>query len=239
MELFLATADLKQRRRLTFDDVDESHPMLSRDDLHVVFTEGAPDSHRTRVVLTGVNGEGRMVLTDGNVFGAIPTFSWSDLHIAYCEWTFDDTRKTFSLPRVVVLDTVSSRKSYLTEAGREAWRPVFSADDKSVFYIAKVGGQFDIFEHNLETGTERRLTNTLFDEWDPQVSSDGSRLVYAAHADGNWDLFVQRLDSGDVHRLTQSLGDEWDPSFSPDASSVLFAGRFGLLEAMFEMPLSE
>lgn len=236
MELFLATADLRERRRLTFNDVDESHPMLSRDNQRIVFTQGAPESHRTEVVLMRPDGSERVVLTaDPNVFGAIPSFSRANLHVTYAEWRYDSRTQRFSLPRIVVHDLFSGQKRYLTAEGRDSWRPVFAPDGSQVYYIARSDGQFDLYAYTLRTGMESRLTHTAFDEWDPQASSDGTRLVYAAKADGNWDLFMMNLSTRRTSRVTQTRGDEWDPSFAPDDRSILYAGRFGLTEAMYEM----
>ena len=238
MELFLATPDLRERRRLTFNDVDESHPTLSKDNSQILFTEGSPESQRTKVMIMNRDGSGRRALTsEPNVFGAIPAFSRSNRQVAYTEWTYDEPSNTFSTPRIVVLDVLSGGKQYVTAAGRETWRPVFAPDEAHVYYIAKTQGQFDVYAYDLHEKAERRLTQTQFDEWDPQLSPDGSRLVYAARVDGNWDLFLVELASGVTQRLTKTKGDEWDPSFAPDGASLLFAGRFGLRESIFTMSL--
>jgi len=239
MELFVATPDLRQQRQLTFNDVDESHPMLSKDNSQILFTQGLPESQRTEVVIMNVDGSGRRVLTsEPNVFGAIPTFSRSNLRIAYAEWTYDETSDVFATPRISVLDVVSGKKQYITPANRESWRPVFAPDDSRLYYISKTNGQFDLYAYDLTDRSEHQLTQTPVDEWDPQVSPDGAHLVYAARADGNWDLFLMEIATGATRRLTATKGDEWDPSFTPDGASILFAGRFGLLEALFEKPLS-
>jgi lysophospholipase L1-like esterase len=236
MELFVATADLRERRRLTFNDVDESHPMLSQDNTRIVFTEGAAESHRTKIVVMALDGTHRTVLMpEPNVFGAIPNFSRSNLQVGYAEWVYDEASRRFSLPRIVVLDLFSGKKRYVSPAGRDSWRPIFSPDGSSVYYISKVSDQFDLYAYDLNSDTERQLTRTAFDEWDPQVSTDGRQLVYAARVDGSWELHLLDLASSGLRRLTRTKGDEWDPSFTPDGRSILYAGRFGLTEAMYEM----
>lgn len=239
MELFVATPDFRERRRLTFNDVDESHPTLSKDNSQILFTQGMPESQRTEVVLMNRDGSSRRVLTtESNVFGAIPAFSRSNRHIAYAEWTYDERSDTFSTPRIVVLDVISGGKQYLTAANRETWRPVFAPDETHLYYIAKTDGQFDVYAYDLHENAERRLTQTPFDEWDPQVSPSGTHLAYAAKVDGNWDLFLLDVASGASRRLTKTKGDEWDPSFGRDDVSLLFAGRFGVRESLFTMSLS-
>jgi TolB protein len=238
MELFVATSDLQNRRQLTYNDVDESHPMLSKDKSQILFTEGSPETQRTKVVIMNLDGSGRRTLTsEPHVFGAIPSFSRSNLHVAYAEWTHDAVSGTLSMPRIVLLDVVSGARRYITPADRESWRPVFAPDDRRLYYISKVGDQFELYSYELSSGTGRRLTQTPFDEWDPQVSPSGQHVVYAAKESGNWDLFLMDVAIGQTRRLTRTKGDEWDPSIAPDGRTILFAGRFGVLETIFAMPL--
>jgi Tol biopolymer transport system component len=238
MELFVSDPALEQPRRITFNDVDEAHPMLSKDGSTLIFTEGSPESMRTRVVAMRTDGSKRTALTaEANEFGAIPTFSRSNTRIAYAGWTYDEQTGRYTLPKIMVLDLLSGQRSTITPDDAESWRPVFSPDERSLIYISKRDGQFDLYATHLSTGRETRLTATPFDEWDPTFTPDGERIVYAARAEGNWDLFALNLTTRQVARLTSSRGDEWDPSVSPDGVSLLFAGRFGLLEALFRMPL--
>jgi Tol biopolymer transport system component/lysophospholipase L1-like esterase len=239
MELFVASPDFSSRRQLTFSDVDKSHPTLSRDNTKILFTEGSADVLQTEVVLMKVDGSDRRVLTEGaTVFGGIATLSPSNTKVAYAEWSYDPQSGKYSNSQIVILDLASGTKTLVTPPDRESWRPVFSPDETTLVYIAKSDGQFDVYLHDLPTGRERPLTRTPFEEWDPQFSPSGDHVVYAAHPDDNWDLFLHTLATGQTVRLTKTKGDEWDPSFTPDGSAVLFGGRFGLLEAIFALPLA-
>jgi Tol biopolymer transport system component len=236
MELFVSTPDLQRQRRLTFNAVDEAHPMLSKDNSQVVFTAGSAASQQTDVVIMSIDGSRRRLLTpEHDVFSAIPSLSPSNLHIAYAEWRRANGQLTNA--QIVVLDVVTGQKRYITDGTEESWRPVFSPDGRFVFYICKRSEQFDVCAFDLHTGVEKRLTNTPYDEWDPQVSPDGSRIVYAARANGNWDLFILHMGTGENRQLTHSRGDEWDPSFAPDGMSIVFAGKYGPREALLSMPL--
>lgn len=237
-ELFVATPDFRTRRRLTYNDVDECHPMLSRDGSQVLFTQGPNGSTQTDVVIMNLDGSGRTTLTPGVYeFGAIPTFSPSNRRIAYAGWDHDPASKRYSRAQIIDLDVLTGKKTRITGSNREAWRPVFSPDESWLVYIATppAGEGFDLYAYDLTTGVERQLTNTPFDEWDPQVSPDGRQIVYAARPDGNWDLFILDVSTGRVTRLTRTKGDEWDPSFAPDGSSIVLGGRYGLLEGIFTL----
>ncbi len=236
-ELFVAKPDFSSARRLTFNGVDESHPMLSSDNSRLLFTDGSAESHRTKVIIMNLDGSKRRMITpDPDQFGAIARFSPSNLKLAYAGWTSPSPGELTN-PQVIVLDLITGDRRAITPSNRESWRPVFSPDELSVAYISKFDAQFDVCLYDMKTGKEQRLTTTPFDEWDPQFSPDGHRIVYAARADGNWDLFLFHLDTGQTSRVTKTKGDEWDPSVVPDGESVFFAGKFGFLEAIFRTHL--
>jgi len=239
MELFIADSEFRNETRLTFNDVDESHPMLSRDNTRIVFTQGNQESFQTEVVVMNIDGSSREVITaDAQTFGAIPTFSSDNRYLAFAEWSYQTDRSTYTNPQIVLLDTITADRIAITDGSHESWRPVFAPSGRQLAYISKRNEQFDLFLFDLEAKSETQLTNTPFDEWDPQFSRDGQSIVYAAHQNSNWDLFILDLDTNEVRQLTRTKGDEWDPSFSPDGSSILFAGRFGLVEAVYRLPLT-
>ena len=237
-EIVLADSAFEDLQRLTVDDVDQAHPMLSPDLSRVVFTEGDAETMETRVVEMGVAGMGRRVISGGDgAFGAIPVYSPDGRSLAYAAWERDGAGG-YTLPRIVVLDLETGTRTGASPEGEEAWRPAVSVSG-AVAYIKRVDGQFDVFLRPPGTGRETRLTETPYDEWDPSFSPDGGTLAYAAQADGNWDLFAVAAQEGaEPTRLTRSIGDEWDPSFSPDGRSLLYAGHFGTMKGIYRLPLA-
>jgi len=239
MEIFLANQEFNNNKRLTANNVNECHPMMSRDGARLTFTEGDPETFQTKVQVADINDiNKRIIITKGDdVFGAIPCFSPDDKFLAYAEWQ-RISKTQYSNPQIVTVNLTTNEKRYLTKADHESWRPVFSPDGKRLAYIAKYQKQFDLYLCQIESGREDRITWTPFDEWDPHFSPDGRYIVYSAKPDGNWDLFVYDLKIGETYRLTRSKGDEWDASFSPTGDRVIYAGRFGLIEGIYEKRFS-
>lgn len=237
MELFIADSNLNNERRLTFNNINETHPSLSKDATQIIFTEGSAELLTTEVVLMNINGTEKRTITKGDLeFGAIPTFSPSNRQITYASWNYDPQINRYTTPRIVVRDLKSEEVKFITNGQHDVWRPVFSPDERELVYIVRTDNQYDLHAYNLSNGIERRLTNTSFDEWDPQFTPDGFHVVYAAKPDGNWDLFLHDLRNSATIRLTETTGHEWDPSISPDGSTILFAGSFGLIETVYSMP---
>ena len=73
--------------------------------------------------------------------------------------------------------------------------PAWSADGRRIAFSANLGGQFDIFEYDLETGDVRNLTNDAVYDGSPAYSPDGKSLVLSAVVGGFAKIF--RIDLGE------------------------------------------
>ncbi|MFL5384729.1 MAG: GDSL-type esterase/lipase family protein [Longimicrobiaceae bacterium] len=238
MELFWSDSTFSGANRITFNDVDESHPTLGYPGDRLAFTQGDAAAGNTKVVLSDLSARVRRLVTDRlNEFGAIPSFSPDGQSLAYAGWSGDPRTRRYTTPRIIICDLATGAKREITNGRSEAWRPVFSPDGRSIVYISKVGTQFDLFLQDLASGAVRRLTNTPFDEWDPQFSPDASQVVYAARGSGNWDLFVLSVATRQRRQLTATRGNEWDPAFSPDGESVVYGGEYGIFRGIYRMAL--
>ena len=237
MELFVTDSTLTAGRRLTNNNITESHPTLSPDQTQIAFTQGDAASLETRVVTMNLDGSNRIIHTAGDTeFGAIPSFSPDGNRLAYACWDRAEDGQ-YSSPNLCLLDLSSGEKSTLLAHEDELWRPAWTPDGQHLIYIRKHTGHFDLFQLDLASGEQVQLTDTDYDEWDPSVSSDGRYVVYAGRKEGNWDLFVLDRDSLTSRQVTSTQGDEWDPTFSHRDARLLYAGEFGPFQGILEAPL--
>jgi len=239
MELFYSDSIMQNSQRLTWNNVDEIHPWMSPTEQKIIFTEGNQWSNETNVVLMNLDGSERKLITsDKNIFGAIPSFSSDGNKITYAEWKkYDDG--SLSNSYIVVLDLILNRKKNITSNKIESWRPIFSHDDNKLLYISNEDKkQFDIYSYNLITEATYNLTNTPYDEWDPCISRDGKVIVYSGYKNNNWDLFSYEFKTKKNTQITNTLGNEWDPTFSPNNKNLYFAGEFGLNNGIFKLKLN-
>lgn len=237
MELFISDTIMLDIRRLTWNNVNELHPWPSPDGTRLVFTEGDQALNNTRIVIMDTSGNNREYIDkETNTFGAIPSFNYTGNKVAYATWHVLDGQ--YTNPYIVVQDLRSGEKKAITSDKFEHWRPIFSPDDKTIYYIAKENDkQFDIYAYSFESGEALNLTNSDYDEWDPCVSPDGKKIAYAGQKNKNWDLFLIDLETGTHSQLTQSKGNEWDPSFSPCGRYIYFSATYGLRNGVFKKEL--
>jgi len=239
MEIFIADSLMENSKRITWNKVDEIHPSISPDGKRLVFTEGSQAENETNVVVMNINGSERRYITyENNTYGSIPSFNSDGSKISYAEWQKDPKNGLLSNPYIVVYDFQNQTKTVVTNDNFEHWRPIFSVDEKRLFYISKEdNNQFDVFEHSLITNQKRNLTKTDFEEWDVALSQDGMYLAYAANKDGNWDLFLLELETGKIQQLTKTIGNEWDPAFSSCNQYLYYSATFGLRNGIFRIKL--
>lgn len=97
--------------------------------------------------------------------------------------------------------------------------PKWSPDGNSIFYMAKVGTNVELFQATLD-GTAKQLSvtppGTL--HYHPQPSADGRQLLYGSKRDGVRQLFVRTLGDGHERQLTDlppghgAMWAHWQPS---------------------------
>lgn len=118
--------------------------------------------------------------------------------------------------------------------------PVFSPDNKYIYYSARTGGwnynaqlpQYQISRYDLETGKPNRVTSRYGSAFTPTLSSDGKYMVYGSRYEEKTGLVLRDLISGDENWLAYpiqrdeqesvaSLGVLPAMTFTPDNKEVL------------------
>jgi hypothetical protein len=99
-----------------------------------------------------------------------------------------------------------------------SWHP---GGERVVFSSDRRGTGFDIWEVDLPTGLEWRLSSRSGDEMEPAWSADGRNLVYVHHDGEQWSLILREHGQPEEILVTgsQRLG---GPSWRPDGSLVMF-----------------
>ncbi len=235
-ELLVADTLTWSERRLTQDDVPETHAILMPSGDGLLFAAGNADNGTTRLWRSDRTGRGAVRLEPKRSdYASIPSAFPDGSSVVFPSWGPSAVASNTKLTRLWLGD---GRREYLPQSVSEIWRPVVSPNGQFIAYIGKVGGQFDLFELDLRSRTTRQFTHTAFDEWDPTYTPDGHAIIFASRADGNWDLFrLQRAD-GSVEQLTRTRGDEWDPDIAPSGRTIAYGGEYGLMRGIYSMPLT-
>lgn len=232
-EILVSDTSFRSFNRLTFDDINETHPVYK--DSILLFSEGNQGDGNLKIAQLNLKQNTRNGITPDGVFGGIPQFSNnSTTIISYAEWTSDTASKS----RIVLLNTFSGQKKYLSIDNLDSWRSIFSKNDSLIYYIRRDDNAHNIYCVDVFSGKSTLVFDSDYDIWDIEISPDERQLVFAGNPDGNWDLFILNLKSHTVSRLTKTIGDEYDPFFLHN-NEILYAGVYGFNCGIFKLRINK
>ena len=122
------------------------------------------------------------------------------------------------IDQICIMNADGSDRKQLTHFSATSFYPSISPDGKTVYFVSKEKGTFDIYSMALDGGDVERLTNGIGSLYAPELSPDGKRIVFANHGNGIW---IMRADGNNPHPIT--FKDDIDPTWSPDGSKIAFA----------------
>lgn len=136
-----------------------------------------------------------------------PSYSWDRRKIALQEELSESDRANFSPNRLVVLDLAAKTSRVINQTARRKIGPVFSPDDRYVYYYGTATAQelqaegrsapgrdmydaaFDLFRTELATGREERVLDADTGPWQLAVSRYGLHHKAWVRRDGAEGLY--------------------------------------------------
>jgi TolB protein len=94
--------------------------------------------------------------------------------------------------------------------------------DRSDGYVWALHPEYDLWVHDLQTGAERRLTDSWGYDAEATVSPLGDRLVFTSERSGDLELWTAKLDGSDLRQVTHELGYDGGAFFSHDGRQLVF-----------------
>jgi Tol biopolymer transport system component len=219
------------------DPRHDQNPSWSPDGTHLAFTmRGSPAGLR---ILELATGRIESLMTDR--FDYESAWSPDGMTIAFASRRASPFahRGTFGAPAVFLVElNTGAPPRRLTSDERRAGQPSFSPDGRSLLYAAPVSPYFygtwpswrtDLWELDLASGAERRLTSDSTLDGFPSYSPDGRWIAYISERSGQASVWAHPRSGGAPIELTPAVPDVHlaRPSWLPDSRGVVFtaAGR--------------
>ncbi len=257
-DVFVMPAAGGEAKRLTFHSADDTPTSFTPDGKAVLFSSARLDSAKNVQFPTGAQPElYQVALTGGMPTQLLSTpalyatwdragerLAYSDVKGYEMEWRKHDTS---SFARDVwVFEKKSGKHTRLTSFGFDDRQPVWSPDQKSLFYLSEKSGTFNVWKLDLESpGKPVRVTThkthpvrflsassggDLCYTWDGEIwvrpagANESRKLSVAAAADRR-DLEVAPVDvASDANEL----------ELSPNGKEVAFVARGEVFVASVE-----
>jgi Tol biopolymer transport system component len=111
---------------------------------------------------------------------------------------------------------------WLTRAFADDRQPVFSPDGQRIVFSSNRGGNLDLWELGLATGTVHRLTDHPADDIDPHFMRDG-RLVWSSRRGGSFEIWVAESDGSSPRQVSRDGFDAENPTATPDGRWIVYS----------------
>ncbi|MDX2285481.1 MAG: transporter [Bacteroidia bacterium] len=190
-------------------------PNWSRDGSYLVFNQGGL---LYRMPVAGGTPEEiptGFARANNNDHGFSPDGSWLAIsHHNGPEPTGDNST-------VYIVPSAGGTPRQVTPLAPSYWHG-WSPDGRTLAYVGRRDGEYDIYAISVEGGAETRLTRSPGLDDGPDYSPDGRYLYFNSVRSGSMQLWRMRADGRKPQQLTDDEFNNWFPHPSPDGRQLLF-----------------
>ena len=132
------------------------------------------------------------------------------------------------------MDIESKKLTQLTHMENMQNTPIWSRDDKYIFFLSGSGKFEDIWRLDVETGGLHQLTAGNRYNFEPACSVD-NEIAFSSNRSGNYEIWVMDPFGGNVRQLTHNPAMDSQPSWSPDGQQLVFVSTRDGESALYVM----
>lgn len=122
---------------------------------------------------------------------------------------------------VYTLPSGGGEPKLITPKGPSYWHG-WSPDGRTLAYVGRRDGEFDIYAVPATGGEEVRLTTSKGLDDGPDYSADGRYIYYNSYQTGRMQIWRMKADGSEPEQLTSDSHSNWFPHPSPDGKWVVF-----------------
>jgi len=147
-------------------------------------------------------------------------------------FTEDATRQ--SLQEIALDGTRAPR--WLSRGMSVDRQPAYARNGASVIFTSDRGGNADLWELMLDSGTVRRVTDHGAIDWDPQPAPDGTQLYWSSNRGGHFEVWSSAIDGANPRQVTRDGVDAENPSLSAAGDWVFYDSSNPKSDGIWRIP---
>jgi serine/threonine protein kinase/Tol biopolymer transport system component len=115
-------------------------------------------------------------------------------------------------------------------------QPSYARGGKSVVFASDRGGNVDLWELMLDSGSSRRITDDDGVDWDPHPAADGRSLFWSSNRGGHFEVWSSALDGSDPRQVTEDGVDAENPSLPADGGWIFYDSSNPKKDGLWRLP---
>ncbi len=183
-----------------------------------------------RIVMMDFDGENLRYLTNGRDLVLTPTFA-GKINGQRNEILF--VRFFGEKPQIYSLDTDNALVRKVGSFRGTTFAPAANPANPDIIAFSVIdNGNSNIYQMNLATNQNTRLTSTRAIDTTPSYSPDGKYIAFSSDRSGSEQIYIMNNEGRDVRKITSDSGSYSKPMWSPDGKFIAFtkikAGQFSI-----------
>jgi Tol biopolymer transport system component/DNA-binding winged helix-turn-helix (wHTH) protein len=218
-DVYVASADGSNVRRITFDEADLTGIDWSADGRSIVYSSDRAGGYSLWRV--PVDGGASTLIAGGAARMKHPAADRTSRRVVYENWNYEINVWQAALTGS---QQPNSSTRPITRTS-ELWNlyPQVSPDGARVAYVSTQSGSHELWIAGRDGSNARQLTHVRRGiVKSPRWSPDGRRILYLARGQGSMDVHCVDVATGSITNVTATTTNEVAPAWSHDGSRILF-----------------
>jgi Tol biopolymer transport system component len=106
----------------------------------------------------------------------------------------------------------------------------------SIVYESNRDGNWNLYQFDIASGVETRLTESQGNDINASWSSDGAKLLFQSDRTDSWQIFELTFATSQIWQISNETGDDLDPQYTHDNAGIIFRSfRGGNNSVIYQM----
>ena len=216
------TGEAKDWRRMGHKIADAIYSQITGEgpyfDSKIVFVaeKGPKEDRKKAIAIMDYDGADLRYLTTGRDLVISPHFAANARDVIFTSYASGS-------PQVAMMNSQTGELSVIDELEGLAFSPRMSPDGKSVLASrVDASGNTDIYQIDLGTGLQSRLTEDPAIDTSPSFSPDGLHFAFESNQTGEQQIFIMPTTGGEAVQISKGEGRYATPVWSPKGDLIAF-----------------